>query len=155
MLTIRLADPADVPTLVAMGAAFHADTAFGDFADYDPDSVRELLLHLVGAPDVGVLFVAERGRELVGAIAGHLTPAWFNRKAWVAAELALWVDPAHRGADAGSALIRAFEAWGAALGADAFSMSDLVVGGETPAGRLFQAHGYRVVERAHLKARSA
>lgn len=148
MSHVRHATPDDLDSIVAMGAEFFAFSAFSPFVQFDPDSTRRSLEALI---QHGIVLVAEVDGVVVGGLAGTLTTLWFNQGAKVAAELGWWVSPAHRGGSAGIKLLRRFEQWAQEQGAMLISMSDLVVDGEAPAGRLFDKLGYTVVERSHAK----
>lgn len=146
---IRHATDADLDTLIALGERFFAFSRFVDFVPFDAAHARASLAHIQQS---GVVLVAEASDgRIAGGIVGAMVPLWFNPSVRVAAEMAWWVDEEFRGTSAGVKLARAFEQWGRERGAAAVSMSDLVIDGETPAGRLFEKLSYRVVERCQMK----
>lgn len=159
MCTIRPATPEDFDALADMGAQFFAYSAFAKAVPFDRDAARAAIARFARpgtllAPPDSVALVAEVDGEIAGGIVGFVGPLWFNPAARVATELAWWVAEKHRGGTAAIRLYRAFESWADEQGADVIVMSDLVVDGETPAGRLFEKLGYATVERAHIKQRS-
>lgn len=150
-MTIRPAIEADIAELVALGERFFAASPFADFAPYDRGAVRALV---EGAMRDGVVLVALDGAAIVGGIMGVLRGPWFAPSAPCAIELAWWVDPHARGT-AGVRLYRAFESWAHEQGAIAVVMSDLVVGGDSPAAMLYDRLGYTLAERSHVKRLAA
>lgn len=150
-MTVRRAIPADVDQLVELGARFFEASPFSEVAAYDSGAVRALV---EGAMRDGVVLVALDGVSVVGGIMGVLRGPWFAPSAPCAIELAWWVDEHARGT-AGVRLYRAFEAWALEQGALAMVMSDLVVGGETPAAALYERLGYTLAERSHIKRLAA
>lgn len=148
-MIIRKATHADLDALVALGQRFFAFSRFSAFVEFDREHARSSLAALM---ERGVLLVAESAGCLAGAIVGLMAPLWFNPTVSVAAELGWWVDERFRGSSAGVKLARAFEQWGRDNGAAVVTMSDLVIEGEAPAGRLFEKLGYQVVERSQIKA---
>lgn len=99
----------------------------------------------------GIVLVATIDHEIVGGIVGAVAPLWFNPTIRIASELSWWVSEEHRGGTVGVKLLWAFEAWAKEQGAAVVSMSDLVIGGEMPAGRLLEKLGYVATERTHIK----
>lgn len=133
-----------------MGEKFFVFSHFAQFADFNRDTARASITALIGA-EVGVCLVAAIDGEVVGGIVGALAPLWFAPTCLSATEFAWWVSEEHRGGTAGIKLLRAFEQWAKNKGAAMVSMSDLVIEGATPAGRLFEKLGYTVIERSHVK----
>lgn len=154
MCTIRPAGPDDLDALAEMGARFFAYSAFAKVVPFDQDAARAAIEHYAAPSPSSVTMVAEVDGQIAGGIVGVVTPVWFNPAAKVATELAWWVSEGHRGTSVAIRLYRAFEAWADEQGVDAIVMSDLVIDGDTPAGKLFEKLGYATVERAHIKQRS-
>lgn len=150
MYNIRKATVFDAEKLAVLGKEFFAFSAFKDFVEYDVESAEQNILKLLTQ---GIVFVAEDGDEIVGAIVGLLSPLWFNSNAFVATELAWFIAEEHRKGTVGIRLYKAFEEWGYANGAQAIVMSDLVVDGGTPASQLFDKLGFTTIERSHIKKR--
>lgn len=59
-----------------------------------------------------LVYVAEKGDELVGFISGYITPHIYNPHITVLTESFWWVMPEHRGSRAGYLLFRAFVDFG-------------------------------------------
>jgi GNAT superfamily N-acetyltransferase len=144
---VRLADRSDILSLVALGerfAAYHPVKA-----PYSPERVAAYLEALI-VQRLGVVFVGETDGQIDGVILGTRAPLWYS-SVDVAAEMGLWVEPDRRGGRLAHDLIARFEQWAKESGLALVTMSDLCIAGEFPAGALFKRHGYRVVERSHVK----
>jgi hypothetical protein len=147
-MLIREAKVADVDALIAMGHRFLGMSPFAPHSDLIDDDLAWAICNLI---DNGIVFVAEKDDQIVGAIAGQISSLWFNRRSRVAVELAWWVDENHRNGRAAIGLLRFFEEWAIARGATMIVMSDLTINGENPLDPLFKKLGYSVVERSHVK----
>jgi GNAT superfamily N-acetyltransferase len=138
---IRLAEPSDVPALVAMGRAQMGEL-YPSMAD-DPAQITAFFGWLLGNPN-GVVAV-EDGPPLLGMI-GVLQFAHPMTGEPTATEMFWFMDKAHRGS-AGVRLLKWAERWAEARGVRRFLMS-------TPPGRvesLYLALGYHVLELTYEK----
>ena len=99
----------------------------------------------------GVIIVAEAADgALVGMLAGCIAPLWIAPHAVVAAELAWWMDPAHRHGMTAVRMVRAFEDWSEQRGAAHVVMSSVPSLGDRPA-RLIKLLGYQPAENSFAK----
>lgn len=125
--------------------------AFADFAStgatFSPARAEQTVRQML---TVGVVLVEETGGKIEGAVMGAVVPIWYAEEA-IAMEMALWVQPDSRGGRVARGLVAAFEAWAQEAGARFVSMSDLKVGGEFSAGRIFERQGYALGERSWIK----
>jgi GNAT superfamily N-acetyltransferase len=144
-MVIREASPDDFPRLLEMGERFIECTPYG--CAYAPDRIVQMLWHLLRQ---GVVLVAEEDGIVCGALLGMMHDMWCGNDA-LACELALWVDPARRGAGLATGLVQAFEAWGKEQGAASVCLSDLRAGDGYPAESFLKALGYRDIERMWTK----
>ena len=144
--TVRRASLQDVDLILRLARRFVAVTPFARVLRTDDACLRAGLLALL---DTGAVFVLEDGERIVGALVATLTQTWVSPSP-VACELGWWVSEEARGR--GTLLLDAFESWAADCGAEACILSDLVHNGQTPAGTLYERHGYECMERAHIKA---
>lgn len=142
---VRRANLEDTSEVLALTDRFVRRSPFARFVCFDPEVARDALLMML---DRGAVFVTVVDDRIVGAIAGVCAPLWFSRDI-AATELGWWVEPTHRGL--GNALRREFEHWAKAQGASVVNMSDVVLDDTTPAGALYEAAGYEMVERAWMK----
>lgn len=152
MYNIRSATVFDAQKLAEIGQKFFDYSAFKDYVKYSKESAEEAILK---AMTQGCVFVAEtENGTIIGGIVGLITPFWFNASVKAATELAWFIDEDHRKGTVALRLYKTFEEWGYSNGAGVIVMSDLVVDGETPAGKLFDKLGFSTVERCHIKGRS-
>jgi GNAT superfamily N-acetyltransferase len=151
---IRLATPADIPAMIALGAGMHAESRYAS-RPWNPRKVCGLMDWLI-AEDDGLLLVAESTGEIVGGFLGLIRDDWCT-DARVACDLALYVEPAMRGGLTGARLVTRYRAWaqeqgifdenieaGITTGVDTSSSSRLYeLLGFAPVGNLFAYQGKR------------
>ena len=148
MSTVRKATTNDIAALSAMGEKFLAYSEYGSIA---PVAGADLGRGIARFVEGGFAYVAEIDGKVVGALLGIMSPVWFAPEIRYAIEIAWWVNEEARGGRAAFRLLNAFEAWARDNGARAVVLSDLVINGETPVGKIVERLGYRMVERSHLK----
>jgi ribosomal protein S18 acetylase RimI-like enzyme len=148
---IRPATPADIATLGRLGALLvrmHHDLDPARFIPADPDTEHWYGVYLhsqLGRPDVVVL-VAERDGEVIGyAYAGLEGTDYMALRGPAGALYDIMVDPAHRRAGTGRALLDATLSALAALGAPRVLLS--VAELNQPAQQLFLRAGFRPTMR--------
>lgn len=112
---IRRATPDDLPRLLELAALMHAESRFRVYR-FVPEKVEALLAQAIEGALPGVVFVAERDQVVVGGAIGLCTEQWFSDQL-VAQDLAIFMDPRHRGGMAAARLIAAFVEWAGAQGA--------------------------------------
>lgn len=110
---IRPATLDDLPALLAMGEAMHAESRYRVLA-FDRGVLANTLSALL-ASDIGFLWVAEQDR-VVGVLAAVCMQHWCSTER-VAADLALYVEPPHRGGLAVVRLVKQYKRWAAEHGA--------------------------------------
>lgn len=109
---IRPATRDDIPALIELGRAMHAESPRFSRHPYSPAKTAGTIDFLLAN---GAVFVAVKGGQAVGMMGGMVAPGWFTDEA-TAIELAVYVTPEHRGL-IGARLIRTYEAWAFAHGA--------------------------------------
>lgn len=121
MVKIRQAAHADIPAIIEMGRALHAESPRfrGDsFSDVKiANRLRQLLGTAVTRGEGGAL-IAEDGDRLVGLMAGYVAEEFFGYDR-IATDYSLYVVPEYRGGTVGVRLIKAFEEWAWKAGATA------------------------------------
>jgi len=147
---IRHARPEDVEPLLAMGRALHAESPRYRRIPWVEARARGVTEAMAADPESG-LFVAEvsEGR-LIGMIAGFVVPHWFSNVTY-AADLTVYVDPAHRGRIVFFRLVGAFERWARAQGA-----GEILLGVSTDIHpeatvRVYERLGYKMTSFALMK----
>ncbi len=107
---IRMATHEDVPQLVELGRAMHAESNYAPLV-FDPARTANFVHWLIDEPD-GFVACAERDGELVGFIAALAGPTWFgDGKQKTANDMGLYVRPANRRGTSAIFLVQAFKDW--------------------------------------------
>ena len=120
MAEVRTARPEDADEVLDLARAMHAESERYRRLRFSEPHIRSLYAALV--PTGGILVVEHAG-AIVGMVVGMLVPTWFgDGSEFVASDLALYVEPEHRGTLAAPRLIRAFERWAVAHGAREVSL---------------------------------
>lgn len=114
-MAIRIAQRADIPRLVELGAAMHAASRQRVLA-YDATKVAGYFALSIECPRQYTCVVATHDDDLVGFLIGYLEEYVFAR-AKLAYDTVFWVEPAHRNGVAARGLIDAFERWAREQGA--------------------------------------
>lgn len=113
-VSVRAAVEADIPTLIELGAALHAESPRFRRYPYSPRKVAEMALAVI--PGGGAL-VAEIDGKIVGVMAGFVVEQWFSETK-VASDLTFYILPEYRKKGrAALMLVRAFEQWAKSKGA--------------------------------------
>lgn len=148
-MNFREATEEDCDAVTSLGLQFISRLKTN--ASPSADRARESFLAVIDNPNA-VVFVAEKGGEVVGFLAGMVVPLWFDALDWSAVELAWWLDPEHRGGSAAVRLVQMFESWASDRGVHRVVLSDVEFeDAAQPAGALIERLGYTLVERAFSK----
>lgn len=113
---IRNATTQDIPVLVKLGEAMHAESPRYRRMSWNPGKVCGLMDWCLANPDAGLLLVAERDGKVIGGFIGLCQPHYFSDDL-MASDLALFVEPGKRGGLAAARLLQAFKVWARARGA--------------------------------------
>lgn len=136
---IRQATMTDVPALIELGAMMHAESPRYRHLTFRADKLAGLSHSLV---DDGILLLAVDHGRPVGMAVGFVMEQFFTDSR-LAADLAIYVIPAHRGGPWFLRLVKAFERRALDLGADEISLGvSTEVDTERTAG-LYERLGYR------------
>lgn len=114
-MQIRPATIDDLPRLVELGRAMHAESPRYRRLTYAGDKVRRTLGTLIRSSS-GFVAVAEDSGQIFGVLAGYADEEWHSHEI-VAHDLGVFVEPTARGAAVASMLIARFKAWAAEAGA--------------------------------------
>ena len=117
---IRPATHSDVPEVVRLAATMHLESRYHDLP-FNGQKFSALVRRLIDNT-AGMVAVAERDGEIIGAIAGLVTEHYFS-DALVSYEFGLYVLPEHRGTLAGYRLAKTYVAWARERGATVIDMS--------------------------------
>jgi RimJ/RimL family protein N-acetyltransferase len=107
---IRIANEKDIPVLVEMGAAMHAESPRYRDKSFDPAMLAEFLRILITGEDFCV-FIAERGGDPAGMIGGSVALFFFSSKDRYASDMGFYVKPEFRGGSTVLKLVEAYEEW--------------------------------------------
>lgn len=145
-MNIRSAKIEDDGALIAMGRKFYESLPYKDVA-YDEASAARWLAFMRKA---GVLLVAELDGKPIGMAGGLYSPFVFNDNHLVGAEILFWVEPEHRQAKIGSALLAALEDDAHSRGAIRWSMI-AIEGTQDRIGKIYEREGYTLHEHTYAK----
>lgn len=144
---IRPATLDDIPRMLELGRAMHAESpVFRPYA-WSDDKVRGLIDWLIHDRNGLALVCVDRGGEIIGGFLGVITEQFFSTDQ-VAQDYALFVDPGRRGALAGKQLLEAFRRWAADRGVPAVMGVSTGVSVEAT-GRLVEASGFQYFGRLY------
>jgi GNAT superfamily N-acetyltransferase len=116
-MTSRAATVADIPELIELGRAMHAESPFWNRFAFSPEHLAETLSNLIKLRG-GFVRVATSSGKIVGAVLAVAEVHWMSTDV-VVTELAFFVLPAFRGGMHAGRLLAAMVAWSEALGAKA------------------------------------
>lgn len=149
MSTIRIAVIGDIPAMLALGESFLAESPYGETVKAAPADLATALDALLLS---GVVFVAEQDGVLTGVIAGIVTNPWFSSKVKIATEVGWFVAKDKRGGMTATRLLKAFEQWAEASGADSIGFGDLDGPYAKRLEKFYAVRGYRLTERQYYKS---
>ena len=127
---IRPAEYTDVPSLVELGAIMHAESPVFCKLTFD----REKLYTTIGnVIEHGFAMVYESNGHIRGVILAMVAPHWFSKDLFTC-DLALFIEPQHRGGIAAVRLLNAYANWAQESGAKLIQFGIMTgVGVETTA----------------------
>jgi len=105
---IRNATTEDLPRLLELGEAMHAESRYS-IMNFDREKVAGLLTTLM-TTDTGFLMVAEKDGRIIGGFAGIVSEHWFSHDK-LASDIALFIEQDARGGMTAPRLLRAFLTW--------------------------------------------
>ena len=149
-MIVRRATDKDMPELLRMGRAFHANSSMSRIAEFDDASFQMTLEALLSGDMAGLIIVAE-DEQIVGMAACLLFPLYFNMGCPAAQELFWWVEPGNRNGT-GMALIDALETTAREAGAKAFLSGSVAGLRDEAIARVYARRGYVLTENTYIKA---
>lgn len=139
---IRPATKHDIPEIVRLSETMHQESRYRTLL-YNGDKFARLMARLIDSP-AGMVAVAERDGQIIGAIAGVVTDHYFA-DATISYELGLYVEKAHRGTLAGYRLAKEYIDWAKSQGVDQVDMGITTGIDEERTGRMYERLGLRHV----------
>ena len=142
-VTIRQARAEDIPALLQLGRAAHAESAYA-FLPFDENKALALAAAYLQRPADRCVLLAERGGAVAGFIAG-LVEEYFFSTARMARDTLFIVDPPARGSAAARRLAESFAGWAQGHGAREIQIGISSGRKIERAGRFLQRLGYQPV----------
>lgn len=136
---IRTATAADIPRMLELADAMHAESRFS-LLRFSRAKTGALIEGLIDNPD-GLALVAERCGQVIGGFIGFVTPH-FCSDDLAAYDFGLFIAPQYRGSRAGFALLKAYAEWANAKGALQINAGITTGVALDASTRLFQAAGF-------------
>lgn len=138
-MTIRDADPVDVPALVALARRFWESSDFTDLS-FSDDHMATFMLNAIRGP-WWLLVVSEDQDGIHGFIIGHIEPSSFGPDV-IGMQDYLFVEPDKQGARTGLKLMQAFEEWSDVMGAKQLHFAPVANGYDERWHRITEARGF-------------
>lgn len=114
MVKVRTATLEDIPTLVELGRALHAESPRYSMLSYNPKKVGQVALLVI---QQGGTLVAVKDETIIGFIAGYVCAHWFGDDL-MASDYSFYIKPEHRCTGRTALLLlKRFEEWAISKGA--------------------------------------
>lgn len=146
MTRLRLAEEADIPVLVEMGAEMIAGSSFAAMP-YSPERTADFLRRCIAQAFAAV---ATEGGNITGVILGDVVRPWYSEER-MGTEYVLYVRPQFQGSRAALMLVKAWAAW--CLDSGALQLRPGTSAGSAAADRLYQALGFERVGTLYVMNR--
>jgi len=139
---IRRAQKSDIPEIIRLSETMHMESRYRTLP-YNGAKFADLIGKLIANSD-GLVVVAEKDGQLIGAIAGMVVENYFA-DARIAYEFGLYVEPAQRGTLAGYRLAKSYVDWATEKGADQIDMGITTGITEERTGKMYERLGLKHV----------
>lgn len=144
---IRHATLSDLPAILELARLMHMESRFKG-VPHSSEKVGQIFSKLIDG--AGLVLVAEKDGELVGAIAAAVIELWFSTVK-VGQDFGLFVHPTHRGGMLAARLVKGYERWAKSQGAYAAELG-INTGLQLEKTGLLLSHlGYTTVATLHAK----
>lgn len=139
---IRNATHDDIPTMIALGEAMHAESRYARFP-WNSERVAALIATLIDSDD-GLALVAEEGGEIIGGILAAIEESFFG-PARFACEFAVFVRPDARGGMVAARLLSTYAQWARERGAELVQAGITTGVATESSARLYSMVGFQPV----------
>lgn len=148
---IRLADQSDSFDIAQLSKELVKETGLKKTLGFDWKEMVEFADKFTANPN-GVVFLAEVDEEIVGFVAGILSPTFFNPSSLQAAELGWYVSPEFRRSRIASELHQKFEDWARGFeNVRVVQMMHINTEDAEAIGNLYKSWGYTLTETSYVK----
>jgi len=134
--------------VLPMCEAFHHESGLDEFFPYNEKTMTATVNKLI---KTGGLFIAKHKNKPIGMIAGIIYPHYTNADHITGQEMFWYVDPKHRGGDAGRGLLDSLQEWAAINGAESFMMISLESIHPEKVGQFYMKNGYSLLEHSYIR----
>lgn len=107
---IREAIPSDIPRMVDLGRVMHAESPRFNRMAFDGERAAATIARLIDMPEGFAWVYEDADGQVVGGLLGLVMPQWFSHEL-TACDIALFIEPAHRGSMAAVRLVNTYRAW--------------------------------------------
>ncbi len=146
---LKLAEEGDEEDALRMTRSFYEDTPFSPQVLYNEEKVRQVLRDFrQSSYSLGLVLLLVDDKVPVGLLIGCATQTPFSDDK-VAAELAWYIEPTHRGNRKAVDLVLAYETWARTIGCKHVSMS--LLSDLTDVSKFYEKLGYKRTEISFLK----
>lgn len=142
-MSIRPATVQDIEALVELGRQMAAESPRFSRLTFNPGKVRALLERQIGNP-LALVLVVERAGQVVGVFLGGAAEHWAC-DGLVAFDLALFVEPTHRGGTSAARLLCGYRSWCEQIGAVMATAGISTQVHADQSARLYRGLGFREV----------
>lgn len=150
MISVRRAEPADLPSCLDLTARFHAASPISGVAPFDRDGMAVTLREMMVNPRAGVWLAILDGQP-VGIAGALMYPLYFNPAYEVVQELFWWLNPEARGSGAGENLFQSIQDWAKDMGANVIFMVALDDSRVGKMDKFYKRAGFHPMERTYMK----
>jgi GNAT superfamily N-acetyltransferase len=153
-VTIRPAEPRDMPELIELGREFFRQSENIAFTTFDERSFATAMATFLNGVTAGSLLVAESEDRLIGMAACTLFPFYCNVQTLLAHKLFWFCEPDYRN-EVGAVLLDELEADARRKGADVFMSAAIVERHDETVGRGYQHRGFEPSENTYTRKLSS
>lgn len=147
-MLVRRFEPQDLEECILLGAMMHEESVFRD-QPFSRDRLA-FLAHLCVTNQDYACFVAERNGQVIGLMVGLKGQHFFSDSKY-AADLALYVEPRHRGSTAAIRLVIEFSKWAEASGCNEIRCGVTTGINDEVGGKIYKRFGFHDGGRLYVK----
>lgn len=133
----------DIPVLIELGKKMHKESSFAQVS-FDEMKIREMALHYLANPEQCFARVASENNRIYAMYIAYISDYYFSRDL-AGFDEALFVTPEKRGGIAAIRLVKEFETWAKAKGANELRPACSTGCFSERTKLLYEALGYEVV----------